>query len=108
MCSLSSALRGTTLFSGPNPDQCDYWYRKTCFTLSIARPDIYRKLKGQARLSTTTTGARASSQKSLEQRQAPYDRANQDQFAILYVITENPAALLVTKHAEGAQRIPGN
>lgn len=102
--SLSNALRGIKPFSGTKPDQFDDWYKKACFTLSIARPDVFHILEGQARPSTTTSGAT----ESLEQRQAAYDRANQDLFAILYLITEKPAALLVTKHAEGARGTRGN
>ena len=73
--------------------------------MSIARPDVFHTLlEGQARPSTTTSAAT----ESLEQRQAAYDRANQDLFAILYLIAEKPAALLVRKHAEGARRTRGN
>lgn len=60
-------------------------------------------LGGQARPSITTTGATTSSQESLEKRQTAHDRASQDIFAILLLITEKPQALLVTQHAEGAQ-----
>ena len=101
---LFSALRGIKPFSGTNPDQFDGWYKKACFRLSIARPDVFHVLEGQARLNTTTSGATGS----LEERQAAYDRDNQDLFAIIYLITEKPAALLVTKHAEGTRRTRGN
>lgn len=99
--SLSHALRGIKTFWGTNPDQFADWYKKASFTLSIARPDVFYILEGQARPSVATAGATSSSQGSLQQRQAAYDRTNQDLLAILYFITEIPAALLVTKHAEG-------
>ena len=71
---LSHTLRGMKPFSGTNPDQFDDWYKKAYFTLSIARPDLFHILEGQARPSTATSGAT----ESLEQRQAAYDRVNQD------------------------------
>ena len=81
--SLSHALRDITPFSGTNPDQFDDWYKKSCLTLSIARPGVLHILEGQAKPSATSSGAT----ESLEQRQAAYDRTNQDQFAILYLIS---------------------
>lgn len=54
------------------------------------------------------SGATASPQESLAQRQATYDEANRDRAAILHLITGKPAALLVTKYAKGAQGTRGN
>ena len=106
--SLPSALRGMKSFSCTNPDQFDDWYQKACSTLSIVRPDVFHILEGQARPSITIMRSAASSQESLELRQFAYDRANQYVFAILYLIAEEPAALLVTKRAEGARGTRGN
>ena len=47
-------------------------------------------------------GTAASSQESLEQHQAAYDKANQD-LSAPYLIPEKPAALLVAN----AQRVRG-
>ena len=79
----TSWLSPTDNFSGRNPDQFDDWYKKSCLTLSIARPGVLHILEGQAKPSATSSGAT----ESLEQRQAAYDRTNQDQFAILYLIS---------------------
>ena len=37
----SNAMRGIKTFSGTNPDQFGDWYKSTCFTLNIARPDAF-------------------------------------------------------------------
>ena len=40
--------------------------------------------------------------------QAEFDKANQDLYAILFLITEKPASLLVTKHAQDIRGTRGN
>lgn len=74
----------------------------------IAHPDVFYILEGQAIPSITTTGTAAYWQESLEQRKAAYDRAGEDFFSVVYLSTEETAALLVTKHAEGARETRGN
>ena len=56
----SYALRGIKYFTGANHDQFGDWYKKACFTLSIARPDVFYVLEGQTRPNTTTSGATES------------------------------------------------
>lgn len=50
-----------------------------------------------------TSGATNGPQEFLEQLEAAYNRANEDYFAISYLITDEQAALQVTKQSEGGQ-----
>ena len=69
--------------------------------LSINRRDVYAIMKGQPRPTTTTVGSTATTGGStLAQQQEAYDRASHDLYAILFMVTQKPASLIVLKHED--------
>ena len=54
---LSKALEGIKPFSGTYPDQLDDWHNSASISLSISRFDVFQKLEGPVRPSTTRSGA---------------------------------------------------
>ena len=67
--------------------------------LGVARRDIARLIKGQNRPTQEPTfsgKAWAASDKAI----AEFNRAEDDLYAILYLLTDKPAALLVAKHKD--------
>ena len=93
--------------------------RQASFILSIQRPEIFAVMEGQikptkepddagtdgadtGRISPAplfTPGFLDTTGGTLQQRQAAFDRANQDLYAILYLATDKAAALLVAMNA---------
>ena len=107
-CNLINAVRGIESYTGERPEDCADLHRKTSFILSMQRPDIFAVMEGQARLTEEqdeeavpllTPGLLYAPGGTLLQHQSAYDRANQDLYAILYLMTDKAAALLVAIHA---------
>lgn len=48
----------------------------------------------------STTDKSTTSTPTFEQTQATYDKASQDLYTIVYLLTEKPAQLLVVKHED--------
>ena len=93
-------LKGLKNFTGKNPEEFADWLKKFSFILSFRRTDMYNIIEGQQRP--------ASSTDTLTTEQAAFDQANKDLYAILFLVTEKPAALLVAKHAEDSRGTRGN
>ena len=117
-CNLINAMRGIESYTGERPEDCADLHRKTSFILSMQRPDIFAVMEGQARLTEEqdeeavpllTPGLLYAPGGTLLQHQSAYDRANQDLYAILYLMTDKAAALLVAIHAfdERGTRVDG-
>ena len=75
----------------------------------MQRPDICAVMKGQARPTEDTDQAEGTAPLltpgitytaggTLQQRQAAFDRVNQDLYVILYLVTDKAEALLVAIH----------
>ena len=97
---LAHIMKGLKLkFSGKNPADFKDWRKETCLILSINRTDLVNIMKGDRRPEGFTTPDEAT---TLAQAQATYDKASQDLYTILYLITEKPAQLLVLKHEDEA------
>lgn len=99
-------------YSGEKPEDFGDWHGKTGFILSMQHPDIFAVKEGQARPTEETDQAEETAPVlthgllhtpggALLQRQIAYDRANQDlySYAILYLLPDKAAALLVAIHA---------
>ena len=102
------AVRGIKSYTGERPEDFADWHRKTGFILNMQRHDIFAVIEGQARIKEEhaeetaplqTPGLLYTPRNTLLQRQSAYDRANQDLYAILYLVTDKAAALLVAIHA---------
>ena len=76
----------------------------------MQRPDIFGVMEGQARRTEKTYQAEGTSPLqtplvlhtfggALLRRQTAYDRDHQDLYAILYLVTDKAAALLMAMHA---------
>ena len=83
----------------------------------MQRPDICAVMKGQARPTEETDqveetaplqppGVLYAPGGTLLQRQAAYDRANQDLYAILYLVTDKAEALLVAMDTTSVGPVP--
>ena len=105
-----NAVRGITSYAGEKPEDFADWHRKAGFIISMQRPDIFAVMEGQSRPTEEadqaedtapllTPGLLYTAGGTLLQRQAEFDRANQDLYAILYLVTDKAAALLVAIHA---------
>ena len=81
--------------------------------MSINRKDLVDIMNGKRRPAGRTTPTRSTTDEStiaprtLGHAQATYDKASQDLYTILYLLTEKPAQLLVLKH-EDETGIGGN
>lgn len=58
-------------FSGTNSEQFDGWRKTACFTFSIARPDVFHMLEGQAMTSIMMSGRRLRRKTSLSSNVKP-------------------------------------
>lgn len=84
---LASTIRGLKKFDGRNPAEFKSWMKKLCVVLGAQRKDIFPLLRGDSRLSGADTAANIK-----------YTRANEDLYAILYLLVDLPAALAIQKH----------
>ena len=114
-CNLINAVRGIESYTGERPEDCADLHRKTSFILSMQRPDIFAVMEGQARLTEEqdeeavpllTPGLLYAPGGTLLQHQSAYDRANQDLYAILYLVTDKAEALLVAMDTTSVGPVP--
>ena len=66
--------------------------------IGVSRRDIANFIKGHPRPTEATAGTGSSP--ALAQEVAAYERANQDLYAMLFLLTEKPASLLILKHED--------
>ena len=91
---LANTIRGLKKFDGRNPAEFKTWMKKLCVVISVTRRDILPLLKETAK-STHTSNI------------AEYNRANEDLYAMLFLLVELPASLCVQKH-ENDDEISGD
>ena len=94
---LANTIKGLKIFDGRKTSESRDWHKQLAVTLGVTCRDIARLSKGQTRSSqqpALSGEARAASDKAI----AEFDRANEHLHAILYVLTDKPAALLVAKY----------
>ena len=97
--SFANAIKGLRTFDGRSPADFRDWHRKRLAIVIVAsRRDIANLIKGHPRPVETTAGTGSSP--ALAQEIAAYERANQNLYAILFLLTEKPASLLVLKHED--------
>ena len=91
---LANTIRGLKKFDGRNPAEFKTWMKKLCVVISVTRRDILPLLKETARPTHTSNIAE-------------YNRANEDLYAMLFLLVELPASLCVQKH-ENDDEISGD
>ena len=91
---LANTIRGLKKFDGRNPAEFKTWMKKLCIVISVTKRDILPLLKETARPTHTSNIAE-------------YDRANEDLYAMLFLLVELPASLCVQKH-ENDDEISGD
>lgn len=105
---LTNAIEGLRIFDGRKPGEFREWHKRMAVVLGVTCRDIASLIKGKPRpsketsdtgISPTPAGA-TGDQASLDEAFADYDRANEDLYAILYLLTEKPTALLIVKHED--------
>ena len=85
---LVNNVRALKIFSGRAPPEC--------LAISTDRRDVYAAIKGQPR-STTATERSTATVRSLAQQEEVHNRASDDLYAILFMVTQKPASLIVPK-----------
>ena len=91
---LANTIRGLKKFDGRNPAEFKTRMKKLCVVISVTRRDILPLLKETARPTHTSNIAE-------------YSRANEDLYAMLFLLVELPAFLCVQKH-ENNDEISGD
>ena len=91
---LANTIRGLKTFDGRNPAEFKTWMKILCVVISVTRRDILPLLKETARPTHTSNIAE-------------YNRANEDLYAMLFLLVELPASLCVQKH-ENDDEISGD
>ena len=74
------------------------WYKRLAVVIGVSRRDVAYHIKGHPRPTEATAGT--GSAPALAQEIAAYERTYQDLFAMLFLLTEKPASLLVLKHED--------
>lgn len=97
-----ATTRGMKTFKGNDPSAFQHWLQKISLILSFQRPDIFDIMEGKER--PVVHGDRTEDVTD----QTAFDKANQDLYAILFLVTEKPASLLVAKHAQDIRGTRGN
>ena len=90
----ANTIWGLKKFDGRNPAEFKTWMKKLCVVISVTRRDILPLLKGTARPTHTSNIAE-------------YNRANEDLYAMLFLLVELPASLCVQKR-ENDDEISGD
>ena len=100
---LINVMRGIKSYNGEKLEDFSDWRKKTGFTLSIQRPDIFDVMEGQVRPTEETHNAGTDGEdtgsiapaplfipgfvdttgRALQQRHTAFDRANQDLYVYL-------------------------
>ena len=84
---LANTIRGLKKFDASNPADFKVWIKKFCVVIGITRRDILPLLKGEEKSTDTA-------------KTADNDKANEDIYAILYLLVELPAALCVLEKGQ--------
>ena len=87
---LANTVRGLKKFDGSNPADFKAWMKKVCVVIGVTRGGILPLLKGQEKPTDTA-------------KIADYNRANEDLYAMLYLLVELPAALCVQKYEDESE-----
>ena len=87
---LANTIHGLEKFDGSNPADFKAWMKKFCVVISVTRRDILFLLKGEK--PPTDTAKIWDS-----------NRANEDMYAMLYLLVELPAALCVQKYEDESE-----
>ncbi|CAB1114412.1 unnamed protein product [Ectocarpus sp. CCAP 1310/34] len=82
-------IRGLKKFDGKDPAEFKTWMKKFCVVLGVTTKDILPLLKKQRKPDPADTAAFDS-----------YTRANENLYAILFLLVELPAALSIQKHED--------
>ena len=86
---LATVIKSLKKFDGKDPAEFKTWMKKFCVVLGVTRKDILPLLKKQRKPDPADTAAFDS-----------YTRANEDLYAILFLLVELPAALSIQKHED--------
>eukprot|EP00903_Cladosiphon_okamuranus_P010136 g9598.t1 len=86
---LVTVIKELKKFDGSDPAEVKTWMKEFCVVVGATRKDILPLLKNQQRPDTGDINALES-----------YTRANEDLYAILFLLVELPAALAVQKHED--------
>ena len=87
---LAYTMRGLKTFDGSNPGDFKAWMKKFCVVIGVTRRDILPLLKGEEKATDTA-------------KIADYKRANQNLYAMLYLLVELPAAICVQKYEDKSE-----
>ena len=87
---LANTIHGLTKFDGSNPADVKAWMKKFCVVIGVTRKDILPLLKGEEKPTDTA-------------KIADYNRANEDLYAMLYLLVELRAALCVQKYEDESE-----
>ena len=90
----NTILRGLKNFDGSNPADFKAWMKKFCVVIGVTRRDILPLPKGEEKPTDTA-------------KVADYNRANEDLYAMLYLLVELPAALCVQKYEDESEVVLG-
>ena len=82
---LANTVRGLKQLDGSNPANLKVWMKNVCLVIGVTRRDILPLMKGQRQ---STDAAKI----------ADYNRANEDLYAMLYLLVELPNTLCVQKY----------
>ena len=87
---LANTVRGLKKFDASNPADFKAWMKKVRVVIGVNRRDILPVLKGQEKPTDTA-------------KITDYNRANEDLYAMLYLLVELPAALCVQKYEDESE-----
>ena len=90
----TSSIKGLMKLDGRALSDFRDWYKRLAVVLGVTRRDITSLIKGNSRSTEETTIT------VISPALAGYNRANEHLYAILFLLTEKPAALLVAKHED--------
>ena len=96
--SFANAIKELRMFDGRSPADFRDWHKRLVVVIGVSRRDIANLVKGNPRPTKATAGTGSSP--ALAEEIAAYERANQDLYAMLSLLTEKPASLLVLKHED--------
>ena len=87
---LANTIHGLKKFNESNPADFKAWMKKVCVVIGVTRRDILPLLKGEEKPTDTA-------------KITDYNRANEDLYAMLYLLVELPAALCVQKYEDKSE-----
>ena len=87
---LANTIRELKKFDESDPADFNAWMKKFCVVIGITRRDILPLLNGEQKPTDTA-------------KIADYNSANEDLYAMLYLLVELPAALCVQKYEDESE-----